>query len=101
MSIRVAGTTVCVRSHNVVAREIEGDIIIIPLVAGVGDAGDELYALNETGRAIWQRLDGHRTLADVVCALEDEFDTAREDIEPDVMGFAAEMVRMGLLSIKD
>jgi hypothetical protein len=45
--------TICAPSDDVVAREIEGDIMIVPLVAGIGDADDELYTLNETGRAIW------------------------------------------------
>ena len=45
-------------SEDVVAREIEGELIIVPLVAGIGDMEDELYTLNETGRAIWDRLDG-------------------------------------------
>ena len=36
-------------SEDIVAREIEGEIIIVPLVAGIGDMEDELYTLNETG----------------------------------------------------
>jgi hypothetical protein len=54
--------TVCVLSEDVVTREIEGEIVIVPLVAGIGNADDELYTLNETGRAVWQRLDGKRAL---------------------------------------
>ena len=30
------------------------------LVAGIGDMEDELFTLNETGKAIRERLDGHR-----------------------------------------
>ena len=36
-------------SEDVVAREIEGEVIIVPLVAGIGDMDDELFTLNETG----------------------------------------------------
>ena len=39
-------------SEDVVARLIEGELIIVPLVAGIGDMDDELFTLNETGRAI-------------------------------------------------
>jgi len=84
----------------VVARQIEGMIVIVPLVAGIGDADDELYTLNETGQAIWQRLDGVRTLNDVVTDLEPEFDADRGDLETDVLGFAAAMVDRGILSTK-
>ena len=40
-------------SEDIVAREIEGELIIVPLVSGIGDMEDELYTMNETGRAIW------------------------------------------------
>ena len=36
-------------SEDVVAREIEGEFIIVPLAAGIGDMEDELYSLNESG----------------------------------------------------
>jgi hypothetical protein len=48
-------------SEDVVAREIEGEIIIVPLVAGIGDMEYELYTLNETGKAVWARLDAERS----------------------------------------
>jgi len=93
--------TICTPSVDVVSREIEGDIIIVPLTAGIGDADDELYTLNDTGRAIWQKLDGVRTLGDVVADLALEFDSDRTQLETDVLGFAAAMVDRGILSAKE
>jgi 5-methylthioribose kinase len=93
--------SICAPSDNVVAREIEGDVIIVPLVNGIGDAEDELYTLNETGQAIWQKLDGQRTLKDVAASLAGEFTNPLNDIESDVLGFASEMVRRGILIAKD
>jgi hypothetical protein len=92
--------TICAPSDDIVAREIEGEIVIVPLVSGMGDADDELYSLNETGQAIWQKLDGARTLAAVVDALTAEFETPRAELETDVLGFASEMVRRGILAVK-
>ena len=40
-------------SDKIVSREIEGELIIVPLVAGIADMEDELFTLNETGREIW------------------------------------------------
>jgi hypothetical protein len=80
-------------SEDVVAREIEGEIIIVPLVSGIGDMEDELYTLNETGRAVWLRLDGLRPLRAVVSELAVEFDAPAERIEEDVMGLLGELVR--------
>ena len=53
-------------SEEVVAREIEGELIIVPLTSGIGDMEDELFTLNETGRAIWSKLDGNKSLKNVV-----------------------------------
>jgi coenzyme PQQ biosynthesis protein PqqD len=92
--------TIRAPSDDIVAREIEGEIIIVPLVAGIGDADDELYTLNPAGQAIWQQLDGTRTLAAVADALAQEFDAPRADIEADVLGFCDEMVRRGILTTK-
>jgi len=91
---------VCAPSENVVAREIEGEIVIVPLASGIGDAEDELYSLNETGQAIWKHLDGARTLGAVVDALAQEFGTPRAELEADVLGFCGEMARRGILVTK-
>jgi Coenzyme PQQ synthesis protein D (PqqD) len=100
MEIQVTMDTICVPSEDVVAREIEGDMIIVPLVAGIGNADDELYTLNETGKAIWKKIDGQRSLENISAELIDEFSSPAGEIKADVMGFAAEMVRRGILTIK-
>ena len=81
---------VYVPSGDIVARVIEGELIIVPLVAGIGDMEDELFSANETGKAIWDRLDGKNNLKLIVKSLEDEFDAPREEIEKDVRGFVGE-----------
>ncbi|HNR69686.1 MAG TPA: PqqD family protein, partial [bacterium] len=78
---------------DVVAREIEGEIIIIPLAAGIGDMEDELYTLNETGKMIWDRLDGRNTLAEIAASLADEYDAPLDEIERDVLGLIEELAR--------
>jgi hypothetical protein len=90
----------CIPSEDVVAREIEGEVIIVPLVSGIGDEDDELYTLNPTGQAIWQKLDGQRTLKDVAALLAGEFDAPLPELENDVLGFASVMVRRGILVSK-
>ena len=93
--MRVTLDTVCLPSEDVVAREIEGDTIIVPLVSGIGDADDELYTLNETGRAIWHCSTERGRCRDVVSALTDRFDATPSLVEGDVLGFVDEMVAEG------
>ena len=99
MEAQVTLGTICAPSEDVVAREIEGEIIIVPLAAGIGDSDDELYTLNETARAIWQKLDGQQTLREVTAALTEKFDVPQAELEADVLGFATEMARRGILAV--
>jgi len=58
-----------------------------------------LYTLNETGKHIWQKLDGKKTLGNVSKVLAADFSSPLKDIEKDILGFAAEMVQRGILSV--
>jgi hypothetical protein len=92
--------SICMPSLGVVAREIEGEIVIVPIAAGIGEAEDELYTLNETGQAIWQKLDGRRTLKEVAASLTSEFTSPLSELETDVLGFVSELTQRGILVIK-
>ena len=86
-----------VSSEDVVARDIEGELIIVPLVAGIGDMEDDIFTLNETGRGIWDKLDGQKSLRDVVEELSAEFEAPPREIEEDVMGFVGELLKRGII----
>ncbi len=90
MSIQIDG--IYIPSNDLVARVIEDELIIVPLAAGIGDMEDELYTLNETGRAIWQRLDGRRSLQTIAGELADEFDAPASEIEQDVYSLLGELL---------
>jgi len=95
MAGRVSLEKIYVPSEDIVAREIEGEIIIVPLTAGIGDIDDELYTLNETGRAVWNLLDGKKTLKQVTEELSDAYEGA--EIAQDVLGFVSELVKRRML----
>ena len=90
-------TAVFTPSEDVVAREIEGEIIIVPLARGIGDAEDDLFSLNETGRAFWRLLDGGRTLGDIVGVLAGRYDATPARIEKDVLGLARELLKRRMI----
>ena len=72
---------------------IEDELIIVPLVAGIGDMDDELYTMNDTGKAIWSRLDGKRSLRTLAAELTMEFSAPPGKIEKDVLGLMTELVQ--------
>lgn len=97
MDVRVDADTILGVSPDVVVRDIEGELIIVPLVSGMGDLEDELYTLNATGRDIWEKLDGTRTLRTISDELAGEYDAQREEIEADVVGLANELAHRGMI----
>jgi hypothetical protein len=92
--------SVCARSDDVVSREIEGELIIVPIASGIGDLEDELYTLNGTGRAIWQLLDGRRTLGEVAAELAGMYDAPVDTITRDVLGLCSELAARKILLCK-
>ena len=85
------------RSEDVVAREIQGDFIIIPVTSGIADMEDELFSLNESGKAIWEKLDGKKPLKDIVKELTAEFEASGQQIEKDVVGITGELLKRRML----
>ena len=93
MPIKVAIDSVYVLSEDIVSREIEGELIIVPLVSGIGDMEDELFTLNEAGKAIWGRLDGQKNLKNIVEEISEEFQAPEGEIEKDVIGLVEELLK--------
>jgi hypothetical protein len=80
-------------SDDVVFREVEGELIIIPLTSETVDREGSVFTFNETGRAIWDRLDGQCTLGEIVEELSSEFESPAREIERDVIGLVTELLK--------
>lgn len=88
-------------SDDVVAREIEGELILVPISSGIGDMEDELYTLNDIGKAVWKKLDGKKNLKSIAKELKDEYESEEGRIEEDVIGFVGELLNRGMLVEKN
>jgi len=97
MEAKVNLEAIYVPSEDVVSREIEGELLIVPLVSGLGDMEDELFSMNETGKLIWERLDSQKKLKDIVEELATEFECSAGEIAEDVIGFAQELLKRRML----
>ena len=97
MHQKVKIDSIYIPSEDIVARVIEDEMIIVPLVSGIADMEDDLFTLNETGRAIWDRLDGKRNLREIVEDLSEEFDSPIQELENDVVGFVQALFERKML----
>jgi hypothetical protein len=84
-------------SEKVVARDIEGEIIIVPIEDGVADFSDALYSLNETGRRMWELLNGSAPLKIICEHLSEEYNAPIETIQADVTQLIQKLVSMHII----
>lgn len=84
-------------SDGVVARKIENEIILIPIDIDIRDKESELFALNPAAQVIWKRLNGKKSLKDIIADLVAEFDSPAGVIEKDVIALVKELLKRKLL----
>jgi hypothetical protein len=87
------------RSRSVVSRVVGGETLIVPVRGKVGDLAS-IYSFNGTGSLIWQLLDTPRTLADLIDAVEREYDVDPNQARKDVTTFLKDMLSVGLLDVR-
>ena len=81
MDVKIGPDTVCAVSQDVVAREIEGELIIVPLAAGIGDLEDELLHAQRDRPGHLGAPGRPHPPARIACALAAEYDAPPEEIE--------------------
>jgi hypothetical protein len=88
---------VYVPSDKVVARNIEGEIILVPIEDGVADFNDALYSLNETGRRMWEQFSSQTSLGMICARLAEEYNASMETIQADVFKLIHRLSEMKLI----
>jgi hypothetical protein len=87
-----------VRSRAVVAREVAGEILIVPIRGKVGDLAS-IYSFNASGSFIWNLLEFPQTVAQLSTAIAAAFEIELARAEEDVVRFVAEMKSAGLIDV--
>ncbi len=81
------------QNKDIIIRKIEGEYLMIPIASGIGDMEDEMYTLNETGIAIWEKLSPEKTLGTIIDGLCEEYDADKKEITNDVIGLIEELFK--------
>jgi hypothetical protein len=80
-----------------VSRNIAGETILVPVRGRMGDL-DSIFNLNEVACFIWNRIDGHTSLRQLVSAVCSEFEIGPEAAEADTREFVATLLDAGLIA---
>lgn len=80
---------------NVVAREIMGETVLVPL----GEANDfnGMIILNETAGEVWKRLPDTASTDDIVRELLEIYDVSEETLKCDVDEFLNELKKFEII----
>ncbi len=77
--------------EDVVFRELDGEAVILNLASGV------YFGLDEVGTRIWQLIEQHGGLRDVLARLREEYDAAPDVLEHDLVDLASQLAAKGLV----
>jgi hypothetical protein len=89
-----------VRSGSVVSRVIANETLIVPIRRRVGDLSS-IYSLNPVASAIWNAIAQPRTQAEILEAIQQEFEELPATACADIEAFLAEMASAGLVCVAE
>ncbi len=70
---------------------VSGEHILVPLASRGADI-DSIFNLNETGTFIWEKIDGHRTVAEIIALLASDFQVSKDQATKDGREFFAQLL---------
>jgi len=92
--------TIYRKKEDVVSREIAEETILVPVRGRLADM-QKIFSLNPTAEFVWKNLDGKKKLVDILNALIDRFDVAKDEGEKDISDFVNELMNADLIEEPD
>jgi len=99
MKTKINIDSVYAPSEDVVARDIHGEFIIIPITSDIGGPDDAIFSLNEFGKAIWDEMDGKKNLKEIAETLISRFEGPATKIKTDILGLTEELLKKKIITL--
>lgn len=87
-----------VRNREVVSRQIEGELIIVPIRHGVGDM-NSLYTLNQVGTVLWDFMREEHTVPEMMNRVCEEFEVTATQAQDDIRDFLDSLLEEKLVQL--
>jgi hypothetical protein len=88
---------VFIRNSDVISRKIAGELFLVPVKGKMADM-DNIFTLTAVAEYIWDRLDGRKSLNEILNDVVDRFDVEHEQAESDIREFIMELMESGLIT---
>jgi hypothetical protein len=94
--MKISKNFILKKSENAVFRKIGDEYILVPIAASVADV-ESIFNLNETGAAIWDKIDGKKSLKEIIEEIAEEYEAEGQQVEMDIVQFVNEMMEAKLI----
>lgn len=84
------------RDEAIVARQIAGEMILVPIRQHVGDL-ESIFLLNETAIAAWELFDGAHSLAEIRDTITSQFDVDEQQAGADLLELVFHLLQIRAL----
>jgi len=78
------------RSPSVVTRKTGDEYVLVPVANNIADM-DSVYTINETGAFIWEKIDGKKTVEEIINLVTQEYEIDNNSASKDVFDFIFNM----------
>lgn len=75
-------STVYLKNPDYVQRDVAGECILVPIRRSLPDS-NSIYVLNDTGAALWNRIDGKRSVQAITDEFVQEYDVTTDQLSRD------------------
>ena len=79
------------KNADFVSREVAGEFILIPIRRQLNEVNC-LYVLNETSAALWRRLDGKRSVQEIMQDFSQDYDVTWEQLQKDFQSLIEDLL---------
>jgi hypothetical protein len=83
-------TAVYLKNPDYVQRDVAGECILVPIRRTLTDSNC-IYVLNDTGAALWNRIDGTRSIQAIAEDFLREYDVTRDQLDRDLASLVADL----------
>lgn len=90
---------VYIKNDDIICRNIIGETILVPIRGNLADM-QQIFTLNRLGAFIWDQLDGDKDLGSARNAVQENFESDKNQVESDLLEFIEQVHEAGLIREK-
>jgi hypothetical protein len=82
--------TILSHSKSIVTTRTGNEYVLVPIANNIADM-NSMYTLNETGAFIWERINGEKSVEDIINEMMNEYEVDYKTASNDVFSFIDDM----------